>query len=167
MCHPVPDGHQALWPYRGKVCALGPPNPEWLRRDPANIPSDPKLFGICACAAEPRTAARSSRGSSGQTVIILVGDREMLCHRAPWLLLALLLRLGGSSHALWHASSDTVRADRPAPAARRGVVWADARALVSNSGWNASVARAPYARLPAAAEKGEWCSPPCPVRGAL
>ena len=42
--------------------------------------------------------------------------------------------------------------------------WTDADSLVQNSGWNDSVARSPFARLPLAAKSGEWCDPPCPVR---
>ena len=45
--------------------------------------------------------------------------------------------------------------------------WVDGAAFVQNSGWNASVHRSPYARLPLAAKTGEWCSPPCPVRAPV
>ena len=44
------------------------------------------------------------------------------------------------------------------------LVWTDAAAFVQNSGFNSSVARFPYARLPTAAKLGSWCDPPCPVR---
>ena len=44
------------------------------------------------------------------------------------------------------------------------LTWTDGKAFVQNSGWNTSVDRLPYARLPLAAKSGEWCSPPCPVR---
>ena len=58
-------------------------------------------------------------------------------------------------------------ADEPAPASANppaNLSWTDAASLVQNSGWNSSVARTPFARLPLAAKSGEWCDPPCPVR---
>lgn len=47
---------------------------------------------------------------------------------------------------------------------RATIVWTDAAALLRNTGWNASVPKPPYGRLPFSAKTGEWCSPPCPVR---
>jgi hypothetical protein len=54
-----------------------------------------------------------------------------------------------------------------AAAAPSPLVWTDGEALLQNSGWNSSVARSPYSRLPHAARSGEWCSPPCPVRAPV
>eukprot|EP01047_Picozoa_sp_COSAG01_P115884 COSAG01_NODE_44550_length_417_cov_436.842767_1_plen_82_part_10 len=54
-----------------------------------------------------------------------------------------------------------------AAAALSPLVWTDGEALLQNSGWNSSVVRSPYARLPHAARSGEWCSPPCPVRAPV
>ena len=56
---------------------------------------------------------------------------------------------------------------RPTPPPASSLTWTDGAAMVQNSGWNASVARSPYARLPLAASSGGWCSPPCPVRAPV
>ena len=48
---------------------------------------------------------------------------------------------------------------RPPPPAPPKLAWSNAAPMLQNSGWNASVRRAPYARLPLAGKAGEWCSP--------
>ena len=88
-------------------------------------------------------------------------------------LLPLLLLLPCAVHVLAHTSTDhggsaASATATAASALAAALAWTDGKALVQNSGWNASVPRLPYARLPLAAKTGEWCSPhPCPVRAPV
>ena len=86
----------------------------------------------------------------------------MLLQLAAAVLVATLV----SAHGQQHVSTDAPpTADaRPPPAAATGIAWTDASSFLQNSGWNSSVPRSTYARLPLAAETGDWCTPLCPAR---